>query len=193
MRIITKAKLINDKFTFKEMGYFVCFYYDNESDQLIPYDPLGYILTPEDINFLLKGVKKFYKNIRNNPPVGNCEQDYFDWRNQSHKEFLDRKPLKTSLSENMRSALVKPGYVYFVEGDGKTKIGKASHLNNRLKFFDLKLPFKITLIHTIKSNHYTECEKYFHEYFSSKRVNGEWFDLNDKDLEWIKSINEKNF
>lgn len=81
------------------------------------------------------------------------------------------------------------GFVYFIKEDyaGRIKIGKTKDINQRLDTFNVKLPFNVTLIHVIESNNYHYTEKLFHILFQLKRVNGEWFELNDGDINWIKS------
>ncbi|MCR6096897.1 GIY-YIG nuclease family protein [Salipaludibacillus agaradhaerens] len=81
------------------------------------------------------------------------------------------------------------GYVYLIKEfhSNTYKIGKAVNVENRLKIFNVKLPFKWELIHTIKCKDYHRAETKAHNIFSTKRVNGEWFDLSDGDVEEIKS------
>lgn len=86
------------------------------------------------------------------------------------------------------------GAVYFVQEKekGRIKIGKASNINTK-KFFPVKPPFEWELIHTIEHNEFSALETYFHKLFKSKRVNGEWFSLDSKDIEKIKSFDSKVF
>jgi len=81
------------------------------------------------------------------------------------------------------------GYVYFIREDyaGRIKIGKTKDINQRLDTFNVKLPFHVELLHVIESNNYHYTEKLFHILFQSKRVNGEWFNLNETDISWVKS------
>ena len=80
------------------------------------------------------------------------------------------------------------GYVYFIKEfhSNTYKIGKAKNLENRLKIFEVKLPFEWELVHSIKSDDYSLDEKLAHLFFKKKRVRGEWFNLNESDLELIK-------
>lgn len=83
------------------------------------------------------------------------------------------------------------GYVYFIKEDyaGRIKIGKTRDINQRMDTFNVKLPFNVELIHVIESANYHYTEKLFHVLFDSKRVNGEWFNLNENDISWVKSGN----
>lgn len=82
-----------------------------------------------------------------------------------------------------------PGYVYFVQEymTGSFKIGKTKHIDRRMNVFNVKLPFENKLIFLIKSADHHQTEIAFHEYFSKKRLEGEWFDLTKDDVSWIKN------
>lgn len=62
------------------------------------------------------------------------------------------------------------------------KIGRAKSLKNRLSNFGLVLPFKIELVHALKSSNMARTEWHFHNLFSHKRIKGEWFNLTDEDI-----------
>lgn len=84
------------------------------------------------------------------------------------------------------------GYVYLIKanlpgGYSSYKIGHSRDIENRLKIFNVKLPFEFDLIHLIETADMRELERMFHRQFQSKRVNGEWFDLSADDVEWIKN------
>lgn len=82
-----------------------------------------------------------------------------------------------------------PGYVYFVQEymTGSFKIGKTKHIDRRMNVFNVKLPFENKLIFLIKSADHHQTEIAFHEYFSGKRLEGEWFNLTRDDVSWIKN------
>ncbi|ANU23224.1 GIY-YIG nuclease family protein [Planococcus donghaensis] len=82
-----------------------------------------------------------------------------------------------------------PGYVYFVQEymTGSFKIGKTKHIDRRMNVFNVKLPFENKLIFLIKSADHHQTELAFHEYYSTKRLEGEWFNLTREDLAWIKN------
>ncbi len=81
-----------------------------------------------------------------------------------------------------------PGYVYFVQEhmNGTFKIGKTKHIEKRMNVFGVKLPFKNELIYLIKTGNHHQTEVAFHNHFSHKRLEGEWFQLNQDDVVWIK-------
>lgn len=79
------------------------------------------------------------------------------------------------------------GWIYVLEGGGYHKIGRTTNLDGRMKQIVSKLPFEVTLLYKI---FYPEqlpgVERGLHEKFADKRVNGEWFKLDEEDLEWFK-------
>jgi hypothetical protein len=82
-----------------------------------------------------------------------------------------------------------PGFLYLIrEGGGTYKIGKAKDPDDQLRTFEVKLPFPIKLIHTIPCENYHQAESYLHERYQDKRVAGEWFALDDKDVGEIKEM-----
>lgn len=83
----------------------------------------------------------------------------------------------------------RKGAIYLLEGQkGVYKIGKSVDLTNRAKWFGLKLPFPVTLVHHFESSDYTAAEIELHKRFETKRINGEWFALSDEDVAYIKGL-----
>lgn len=86
------------------------------------------------------------------------------------------------------------GYVYLVKGQANYyKIGKTTNVSNRTRMFEVKLPFEIELLHVITSNDYTLAERHFHNLFSAKRGNGEWFQLEQAEIDLFKSFDVLDF
>lgn len=44
------------------------------------------------------------------------------------------------------------------------------------------------MLHFVKSENIDEDEKTFHRMFAAKRTKGEWFKLNENDIEKIRTI-----
>ena len=80
-----------------------------------------------------------------------------------------------------------PGYVYLIGSDYGYKIGKTVNIKSRTRLFEVKLPFPIRLINYSWFDNYSKAERDQHERFAQKRQEGEWFDLNAEDIEYIKS------
>lgn len=83
----------------------------------------------------------------------------------------------------------RSGFVYLLKSvSGHWKIGRAVNPNDRLKTFTVHLPFEVTYEHLIPTSHMAEAEAALHAQYAHKRVNGEWFALDEVDVARIKSI-----
>jgi hypothetical protein len=81
-----------------------------------------------------------------------------------------------------------PGYIYLVQAvhpQNHYKIGLSKNPVERIRKMGVILPFPIEVKHLMKTNHMKRAEKHLHEEFSHKRLNGEWFDLDDADVQSI--------
>lgn len=79
------------------------------------------------------------------------------------------------------------GYVYLVRGTNELyKIGRTKQLQRRMKRFEVKLPFEVEVIALIRTETPNIEEKKWHERFAEKRLDGEWFSLDDADVQWMK-------
>lgn len=78
------------------------------------------------------------------------------------------------------------GVVYLMKSGKYYKIGKATHTGNRHYQLSIQLPEKVSLIHEIQTDDPFGIEKYWHGRFESKRLNGEWFNLNSYDIAAFK-------
>lgn len=100
----------------------------------------------------------------------------------------ERRELKLSRDVGKPSK-PKPGYVYLIQSEnGQYKIGKSNNPSQRCKIFGLKLPFKVELIHLVKTDDMSKLETELHKHFASQRINGEWFSLSPEDIDYIKSF-----
>ncbi|MGM0898600.1 MAG: GIY-YIG nuclease family protein [Bacillota bacterium] len=102
------------------------------------------------------------------------------------------EPNQATLKTVMESPEVHgeaPGYVYFVQEhmNGSFKIGKTKHVERYMNLFVVKLPFENKLIHLIKSGNHHQTKAAFHQHFKDKRLEGEWFALNQDEVAWLKA------
>ncbi|WP_310877084.1 GIY-YIG nuclease family protein [Priestia megaterium] len=82
------------------------------------------------------------------------------------------------------------GYVYIVKEfhSGTYKIGKSKNIEDRLRMFNVKLPFEWDIIHSFHVKDYSLAEKLLHKRFIDKRIKKtEWFNLNDADISLLQS------
>lgn len=88
-----------------------------------------------------------------------------------------------------RKRTPRKGYVYLLKSPtGLYKIGRAADPNNRLKTFNVKLPFEVAFECLIRTGDMVTLESELHHYFADKRQNGEWFALTHEDVEYLKSL-----
>ena len=79
------------------------------------------------------------------------------------------------------------GEVYlFKHGNKHYKIGKTNDTVRRGTELRIQLPENLDLIHSIKTDDPSGVEAYWHKRFETKRMNGEWFDLNSSDVKAFK-------
>jgi len=93
--------------------------------------------------------------------------------------------------------LATPGYIYILASSNGEwfKIGKATIWAVRVvKQLKVQLPFPVVVRYAFKSEDCTRDETALHRRFKSKRLNGEWFSLDEGDLEHIRQFcNYKGF
>lgn len=80
------------------------------------------------------------------------------------------------------------GWVYVLKYGEHYKIGMTKDIKCRFSSIGLAMPEKPKLILTIESQNYENLEKHLHAMFASKRVNGEWFSLDEGDIETILEL-----
>lgn len=80
------------------------------------------------------------------------------------------------------------GYVYIIKGANAYKIGKAKNIQERLKQLSTGHEHGLTVYHSIASNAMGRAEASLHKRFADLRVRGEWFNLGETELAYIKTI-----
>lgn len=137
----------------------------------------------------LHGIAEMYQNFRDFQEILFSEnvilpQDVL-WYIQAVLEIGKPQPLP----HIQKPEPLATGYIYLVQSpSGHYKIGKAKDVTNRLKTFEVKMPFEIELIHVIPCSNYHKAESKLHKQYANKRLNGEWFELTPEDVATIKSI-----
>jgi hypothetical protein len=84
-----------------------------------------------------------------------------------------------------------PMIVYLLRSGDSTKIGIAKSISNRIKILQTGNPNTITLLCEFKYSTETECreiEKHLHTRFNAKHIRGEWYDLDDIDIQTIITV-----
>ncbi len=76
------------------------------------------------------------------------------------------------------------GYIYLLKApSGYYKIGRTKNPVNRLYTFHSKLPFEVEYVWLHPTNNMIKLENQLHQHFVDKRVNGEWFALDETDVQ----------
>ena len=85
----------------------------------------------------------------------------------------------------------KKWLIYIIKASWKYKIWKTKKLKNRVWKYITENPGEIEIIHNFKALDYHGKERELHERFKDKNINREWFELDEKDLEIIKSFSDE--
>lgn len=110
--------------------------------------------------------------------------------------FIEYKPKINQKEDVIPSPIIvnsrsRSGYVYLlsaVHDSTLFKIGRTNNPQNRLRTFNVKLPFAVEYLYIIKTDDMYALESILHHKFASKRLEGEWFKLSSEDVVYIKSL-----
>jgi hypothetical protein len=100
----------------------------------------------------------------------------------------ENKPTSTvgnGISHVGRSEL-QFGFVYLMKSGRHYKIGHTVSVGSRERQLAIKIPVRPKTIHAIKTDDPVGVEAYWHGRFSSKRGEGEWFELSIDDVQAFK-------
>ena len=99
---------------------------------------------------------------------------------------LQNEEYRASRANDVRKP--SPGYVYlFRDKEGLYKIGRSKNPQQRAK--DISQPnFPIDVICILKTNDAAMLECNMHELFAEKRVEGEWFELDEADVNYFRRM-----
>lgn len=81
----------------------------------------------------------------------------------------------------------KAGVVYLLKSAYGYKIGRTRSVPDRMRAFGVQLPFIYTIPFCVWFDDSHAAERRYHDAFANKRINGEWFDLEDADIELIRT------
>ena len=78
------------------------------------------------------------------------------------------------------------GVVYVLKSAYGFKVGRTRNIPARMRAFGVHLPFVYTIPLCVWFEDCHSAERRYHQIFAHKRINGEWFDLNDSDIQQIR-------
>lgn len=87
------------------------------------------------------------------------------------------------------------GYIYLIhckEFDAY-KIGRAKRPFQRSSTLQIQLPYPIEIVHLIPAEDPIKAEKYLHAMFEPERLNGEWFELSEENVDHIRQMGSHEF
>lgn len=133
------------------------------------------ILTRAEVEAIIEKMRTFLEYY--------SEESIIEYNVMLHNQMVE------AVKDEIETGRDKSGFIYLIKADtGHYKIGRTKELKRRMNLFNVNLPFQIELIHTFPSTDYVGAETDLHHRFAEKRVNGEWFQLSDDEVEWLKLI-----
>jgi hypothetical protein len=114
---------------------------------------------------------------------------------EAHDGFEDVVALCQDLSGGPRVAAkgvggkaqkLTTGFVYLMKSGRHFKIGRTKSLGRREWELGIKIPVPPTTVHSIETDDPVGVEEYWHQRFSEKRGEGEWFNLSPDDIDAFK-------
>jgi len=142
-----------------------------------PTDPNGLFASHEDWQELVDEVRLFYDSITPSE-LGSVNEHILSRQESRQRQRTAKRPPP-------RRA---PGYVYLLKGGGYYKIGLSKCVYRRWREISPKLPFEVEIVCRIATEDMHGLETSLHERFASKRANGEWFELDEADVEYIRGL-----
>lgn len=132
---------------------------------------LSYMQLPDDLDVIrLTGVFE----------VNGVEYIYdmqTEYDNEPNRLHFTPPPVLKQKPQSMQM-----GYVYFATNDKLIKIGHTIRLDKRMDVLGIEP------IHHLQIVDYRKLERWFHDHFAYCRVKGEWFDLGETAIAWIKNL-----
>lgn len=85
------------------------------------------------------------------------------------------------------STAPRTGVVYVLKSAYGYKVGRTRSVPTRMRTFAVRLPFFYTIPLCVWFEDCEEAERRYHAKFREQRINGEWFNLSEVDIEQIRA------
>lgn len=145
----------------------VCF----ESKDAVPYLRNRTILSKSNWIELRAKIDKYYNSVSND--------DIDAYNAEIRKENKIAK----------RRLINEPGFIYLLSSSvGLYKIGRTIDMERRFSDHVRTWPVELKIVHQVPVNQVVSCETFLLRRFRDKQKQGEWFDLDESDIEWLKSL-----
>lgn len=82
------------------------------------------------------------------------------------------------------------GFIYVIRSDRYYKIGKSINPYRRLSVIAVSHTEQLEIVILLKTNNMPLLENVLHKTFRHKRVKGEWFNLDEDDLNYIRNLGD---
>lgn len=162
----------------RAIGNHVLLIYNDYANIYVPNDKTCF--DPEEIDYMievLNRTKQFYYDNQN------YIKYHEELKQNIHQEKIDS--VKEKINRKKRKGSETNIYIMIDDQTGHYKIGRSvSPLKREATLLSQKS--SIRLLFYFPS--FSKVEIFIHEMFENKRVRGEWFELNNEDLELIKKI-----
>lgn len=101
--------------------------------------------------------------------------------------FAQAERDKRVAAKTKKAPKPQPGYIYLIKGVNTQwyKIGKTIDPTARIKAFNTQGPFRCEFVRLFEVEDTRKSEAKLHDLFREKRVEGEWFNLDQTDVEWL--------
>jgi len=148
---------------------FAIFLHRQENGLIAPSDQEGFIFTSGEYSEIRRRLDKFYELVPDD----------------DIQDYNSTKSDKLSTRYEKQKPKPVPGYIYVVRSGEYYKVGRTSNLEQRMKTFRTTLPAGTELVFTIKVSDTRSAETEIHTSLNESRINGEWFNLSESDIEYL--------
>jgi len=103
------------------------------------------------------------------------------------QDYIKEQKAITEKSKPRKKAK-KAGYIYLLESGGLYKIGRTANFQRRMVTYKTESPLPVKVISSFHTSDTIEAEESLLEEFKEKRERGEWFALDDKDIQRFNAL-----